>query len=86
METRTAAVTKLPEAYKRYSQPLTQQTTPSKDLHGHLREVMSTLVLHTHPSQSLEKLEEVSYLLKNPQLKETFMRTSVNNDYSRGGD
>lgn len=47
---------------------------------------MSHLVLHTHPSQSLEKIEEVSYLLKFPELKDQYLKTSVNNDYARACD
>jgi len=34
------------------------------DLHGHLQEVFKRLIMH-FPSQALDKLEEVSYLVKN---------------------
>ena len=34
------------------------------DLHGHLQAVMKKLILH-YPNNALDKLEEVSYLIKN---------------------
>lgn len=40
------------------------KSSKGKDLYTHLQEVFKNLILH-YPDQSLEKLEEVSYLLKN---------------------
>jgi len=44
---------------------------------------MSHLVRHTHPDESLNKLEEVSYLLKNPEKCEQFLRTQIAKDYAK---
>jgi hypothetical protein len=57
-----------------------------KDLHGHVTKVMSHLVRHTHPSESLEKFEEVSYLIKHPELGAKYLVTSQNRDYAKPCD
>jgi len=40
------------------------KSSKGTDLYSHLQEVMKKLILH-YPNQALEKLEEVSYLVKN---------------------
>mmetsp|Transcript_27338 Transcript_27338/g.20475 ORF Transcript_27338/g.20475 Transcript_27338/m.20475 type:complete len:208 (-) Transcript_27338:700-1323(-) len=42
------------------------KSTSGKDLYSHLQEVMSKLILH-YPGESLEKFEEVSFLLKQQE-------------------
>jgi hypothetical protein len=54
-----------------------------KDLHGHITKVMSHLSRHTHPSESLQKLEEVSYLIKHPKLGAKYLLTSQHKDYAK---
>lgn len=53
-----------------------------KDLYAHLQEVFKHLILH-YPDQALEKLEEVSYLLKHQgNLKtEDFLKLSDIRNY-----
>ena len=54
-----------------------------KNLYMHLKEVFRTLILH-YPDQALEKIEEVSYLIKNgEELKLTdYLQTSDMRNYS----
>lgn len=40
------------------------KSTSGNDLYSHLQEVFKKLILH-YPDQAFDKLEEVSYLLKN---------------------
>ena len=40
------------------------KSSKGKDLYTHLQDIMKHLILH-YPTQAYEKLEEVSYLLKN---------------------
>jgi hypothetical protein len=40
------------------------KSSQGKDLYSHLQEVFKKLILH-YPDQALEKLEEVSYLVKH---------------------
>jgi hypothetical protein len=47
---------------------------------------MSHLVRHTHPSDSLNQLEEVSYLMKHPQKAQEYLRTVQARDYAKPGD
>ena len=42
------------------------KSTTGNDLFAHLQETFKQLILH-YPADALEKLEEVSYLLKNQQ-------------------
>lgn len=72
MQAETVANTKY-SSFSKFCQPMKDQ---GKDLHGHVTKVMSHLVRHTHPSQSLEKFEEVSYLIKNPEVGAKFLVTS----------
>ena len=54
-----------------------------KDLYSHLQEVFKTLILH-YPDNALEKIEEVSYLVKNAdkhQLSD-FLRVADTRNYS----
>ena len=46
---------------------------------------MSHLVRHTHPDESLNKLEEVSYLMKNPEKAAEFLQTTQCREYSKPG-
>lgn len=46
---------------------------------------MSHLVRHERPEDSLNKLEEVSYLLKHEQLAASFLKTKDIRDYSKPG-
>ena len=57
-----------------------------KDLYGHITKVMSHLVRHTHPSDSLNKFEEVSHLIKNPVKAEEFLLTKQNREYAKPSD
>ena len=52
------------------------------DLYQHLQEVFKKLILH-YPDQSLEKLEEVSYLLKSadPEQIKKFLKISDMRNY-----
>ena len=58
------------------------KSTKGVDLYTHLQEVFKKLILH-YPDQALEKLEEVSYLLKhNDTLKlEDFLKVSDMRNY-----
>lgn len=47
---------------------------------------MSHLVRHEKPEDSLNKLEEVSYLLKHEELADKFLKTKETRDYSKPGD
>lgn len=69
--------------FQKFCQPMKEN---GKDLYTHVTKVMSHLVRHTHPSQSLQKFEEVSYLLKNPKLGEKYLLTAINKDYARPCD
>ena len=57
-----------------------------KDLYGHITQVMSHLVRHTHPSHCLNKFEEVSHLMKNPEKAEQFLLTKQNREYAKPSD
>ena len=54
-----------------------------KDLYSHLQQVFRTLILH-YPDKALEKIEEVSYLIKKgDELKLTdYLQTSDMRNYS----
>lgn len=58
------------------------KSAKGKDLFSHLQEVFKKLILH-YPDQSLEKLEEVSYLLKNAETHkiEDFLKVSDMRNY-----
>ena len=58
------------------------KSSQGKDLYTHLQEVFKNLILH-YPDQSLEKLEEVSYLLKNADTHqiEKFLKISDMRNY-----
>lgn len=58
------------------------KSAKGKDLYSHLQEVFKKLILH-YPDQSLEKLEEVSYLLKNADTHqiEHFLKISDMRNY-----
>jgi len=58
------------------------KSTKGVDLYSHLQEVFKKLILH-YPDQALEKLEEVSYLLKhNDTLRiEDFLKVSDMRNY-----
>jgi 23S rRNA U2552 (ribose-2'-O)-methylase RlmE/FtsJ len=58
------------------------KSSKGKDLYTHLQEVFKNLILH-YPDQSLEKLEEVSYLLKNADTHsiEKFLKISDMRNY-----
>ena len=53
------------------------KSTKGTDLFAHLQEVFKKLILH-YPDQALEKLEEVSYLLKHADVHqiENFLKVS----------
>jgi len=52
-----------------------------KDLFSHLQEVFKRLILH-YPDQALEKLEEVSYLIKQKDVKmDDFLKLSDLRNY-----
>lgn len=85
METKSVTNTKY-TTFENFCDQRVKPNSGGKDLYGHLSNVMQHLVLHNHPSQSLNKLEEVSYLLKNPELQEEFLVTRVHKDYAKPSD
>lgn len=71
--------------YSTFERFVEKQSTTG-NLHTHITKVMSHLVRHTHPSDSLNQLEEVSYLMKHPEKAEDFLRTVQSRDYAKPGD
>ena len=57
------------------------------DLYNHVCQVMSHIVMHC-PDQALNKLEEVSYLLKHKNTKnlEEFLKVNAIKDYAKPSD
>lgn len=59
------------------------KSSKGSDLYTHLQEVLKKLIIH-YPDQALEKLEEVSYLLKNADTHniEMFLKVSDMRNYA----
>lgn len=57
-----------------------------KDLYTHVSKVMAHIVKHC-PDDSMNKLEEVSYIMKNPSIdKEQFLKTKIVKGYAQPSD
>ena len=62
------------------------QKPDSQDLYSHVAKVMAHIVNHC-PDQSMNKLEEVSYILKDPKInKEDFLKTKIIKGYAQPSD
>lgn len=68
-------------------QALSKQKSGDKDLYQHVSKVMSHVVKHC-PQDALNKLEEVSYLIKNKDNinMSKFLKTEVAKDYAKPAD
>lgn len=55
------------------------KTNPNLNLHKHINEIMNHIVIHC-PREALDKLEEISYLIKNGDILAIEEFLKVNED------